>query len=122
MPLSKPFRLHVWGEFALFTRPEMKVERVSYEIMTPAAARGILEAILWRPEMRWNVERIDRLVPVAYLSSTRAPFGKIASSSSDSKLESLLDAVSDAGLEHAAITPIVRLAAIEIDARICPPG
>jgi glycerol-3-phosphate dehydrogenase len=54
----------------------------------------------------------------ARLSSTRAPFGKIASSSSDSKLESLLDAVSDAGLEHAAITPIVRLAAIEIDAPI----
>jgi CRISPR-associated protein Cas5d len=43
----------------------MKVERVSYEIMTPAAARGILEAILWRPEMRWDVERIDRLAPVA---------------------------------------------------------
>ena len=47
MPTSKLFRLHVWGEFALFTRPEMKVERVSYEMMTPAAARGILEAILW---------------------------------------------------------------------------
>jgi CRISPR-associated protein Cas5d len=61
----------VWGEFALFTRPEMKVERVSYEIMTPAAARGILEAILWRPEMRWIVERIDRLAPVEYAQFRR---------------------------------------------------
>ena len=71
MPISKVFRLHVWGEFALFTRPEMKVERVSYEIMTPAAARGILEAILWRPEMRWIVERIDRLAPVEYAQFRR---------------------------------------------------
>jgi CRISPR-associated protein Cas5d len=71
MPLSKPFRLHVWGEFALFTRPEMKVERVSYEIMTPAAARGLLEAILWRRAMRWIVERIDRLAPVAYVRFRR---------------------------------------------------
>jgi CRISPR-associated protein Cas5d len=71
MPLSKIFRLHVWGEFALFTRPEMKVERVSYEIMTPAAARGILEAILWRPEMRWVVARIDRLAPIAYAQLRR---------------------------------------------------
>lgn len=71
MPTSKLFRLHVWGEFGLFTRPEMKVERVSYEIMTPAAARGILEAILWRPAMRWIVERIDRLAPVAYAQFRR---------------------------------------------------
>jgi CRISPR-associated protein Cas5d len=71
MPTSKLFRLHVWGQFALFTRPEMKVERVSYEIMTPAAARGVLEAILRRPEMRWIVERIDRLAPVAYAQFRR---------------------------------------------------
>jgi CRISPR-associated protein Cas5d len=71
MAASRLFRLHVWGEFALFTRPEMKVERVSYEMMTPAAARGILEAILWKPEMRWIVERIDRLAPVEYAQFRR---------------------------------------------------
>ena len=69
--VSRPFRLHAWGEFALFTRPEMKVERVSYEIMTPAAARGVLEAILWKPQMRWIVERIDRLKPVAFAQVRR---------------------------------------------------
>ncbi|MCS7268197.1 MAG: type I-C CRISPR-associated protein Cas5c [Geminicoccaceae bacterium] len=66
MQVSRPFRLLVWGDYALFTRPEMKVERVSYEIMTPSAARGILEAILWKPQMRWIVERIDRLKPVRF--------------------------------------------------------
>ena len=49
-------RLHVWGERACFTRPEMKVERVSYDVMTPSAARGILEAIHWKPAIRWIVE------------------------------------------------------------------
>jgi CRISPR-associated protein Cas5d len=53
----------VWGEFALFTRPELKVERLSYPFMTPSAARGILDAILFRPEMRWHVRRITALRP-----------------------------------------------------------
>ena len=57
-------RLKVWGEGACFTRPEMKVERVSYEVMTPAAARGFLEAILWKPALRWTVTRIDVLKPI----------------------------------------------------------
>lgn len=56
--------LKVWGDAALFTRPEMKVERVTYDIMTPSAARGILEAILWKPQMRWVVERIHVLNPI----------------------------------------------------------
>lgn len=51
-------RLKVWGEWASFNRPEMKVERVSYDVMTPSAARGILEAILWKPAIRWQVDRI----------------------------------------------------------------
>src|SRR5262245_46089128 len=53
----------VWGEFALFTRPELKVERVSYPIMTPSAARGVLDAILYKPQMRWHVRRITDLRP-----------------------------------------------------------
>jgi len=53
----------VWGEFALFTRPELSVERLSYPIMTPSAARGILDAILFKPQMRWHVRRITALRP-----------------------------------------------------------
>ncbi|UHA71862.1 type I-C CRISPR-associated protein Cas5c [Paenibacillus sp. 481] len=51
-------RLHVWGERACFTRPEMKAERVSYDVITPSAARGILEAIHWKPALRWVIDRI----------------------------------------------------------------
>jgi CRISPR-associated protein Cas5d len=54
-------RLHVWGDRACFTRPETKVERVSYDVMTPSAARGILEAIHWKPSIHWIVERIHVL-------------------------------------------------------------
>ena len=57
-------RLKVWGEYACFTRPEMKVERVSYDVMTPGAARGILEAVLWKPAISWTVNRIDVLKPI----------------------------------------------------------
>ncbi len=53
----------VWGEYALFTRPELKVERLSYPFMTPSAARGVLDAILYRPQMRWHVRRITALRP-----------------------------------------------------------
>jgi CRISPR-associated protein Cas5d len=64
--VSELLLLRVWGERACFTRPEMKVERLSYDVMTPAAARGVLEAILWKPEMRWIVERIDVLNPIRW--------------------------------------------------------
>ena len=50
----------VWGDYACFTRPELKVERMSYPLMTPSAARGVLEAILWKPQMRWHVRRASR--------------------------------------------------------------
>lgn len=53
----------VWGEYALFTRPELSVERLSYQFMTPSAARGVLDAILFRPQMRWHVRRITALRP-----------------------------------------------------------
>lgn len=64
-------QLRVWGENACFTRPEMKVERVSYDIMTPSAARGILEAILWKPALRWIITRIDILKPIRWESVRR---------------------------------------------------
>ncbi len=58
--------LEVWGDYACFTRPEMKVERVSYDVITPSAARGILEAIYWKPEMRWVVDRLRVLNPISF--------------------------------------------------------
>jgi len=59
-------KLQVWGDFASFNRPEMKVERVSYDVMTPSAARGILEAIYWKPQMRWVVDTIHVLAPIRF--------------------------------------------------------
>lgn len=63
--------LHAWGEWACFTRPEMKVERVSYDVMTPSAARGMLEAIYWKPEIRWVIDRITVLNPIRFASIRR---------------------------------------------------
>jgi CRISPR-associated protein Cas5d len=64
-------RLHVWGEFACFTRPEMKVERVSYDVITPSAARGILEAIHWKPAICWSIDKIHVLKPIRFQSIRR---------------------------------------------------
>ena len=72
-------RLHVWGARACFTRPEMKVERVSYDVMTPSAARGILEAIHWKPAIRWQVDRIHVLKPIRFQSIRRNEVGAKAS-------------------------------------------
>ena len=77
--MSYGIRLRVWGERACFTRPEMKVERVSYDMMTPSAARGILEAILWKPQMRWVVDRIHVLNPIRFQSFRRNEVGAKAS-------------------------------------------
>lgn len=59
-------KLRVWGDYACFTRPEMKVERVSYDVMTPSAARGILEAIHWKPAIRWVIDRIHVQRPIKF--------------------------------------------------------
>ncbi len=59
-------KLRVWGDYAAFNRPEMKVERVSYDIITPSAARGILEAIYWKPQIRWVVDRLHVLAPIRF--------------------------------------------------------
>lgn len=64
--MSYGVKLRVWGDYALFTRPEMKVERVSYDVMTPSAARGILEAVYWKPAIRWIVDRIHVLKPIRF--------------------------------------------------------
>ncbi len=72
-------RLHVWGERACFTRPEFKVERVSYDVLTPSAARGILEAIHWKPAIRWHIDRIHVLKPIRFQSIRRNEVGAKAS-------------------------------------------
>lgn len=64
-------KLEVWGDYASFNRPEMKVERVSYEFMTPSAARGILEAIYWKPQMKWVVDKIHVLAPIRFTQVRR---------------------------------------------------
>lgn len=66
-----PIRLEVWGDYALFTRPEMKVERVSYDVMTPSAARGLMEAVYWHPGMRWSVDRIHVCSPIRFTNLRR---------------------------------------------------
>jgi len=70
MPIPS-IRVRVSGEFACFTRPEAKVERFTYPVMTPSAARNILDAICWRPQMRWIVTRITVLKPIRLMSVLR---------------------------------------------------
>ena len=64
--MSYGVRLMVWGDYALFTRPELKVERVSYDCITPSAARGILEAIFWHPGLKWKIDRIQICNPIRF--------------------------------------------------------
>src|ERR1700712_2768171 len=73
--LSYGIRLLVKGERALFTRPEMKVERVSYDVITPSAARGVVEAIYWKPEIRWVIDRLRVLKPIRFTSQRRNEVG-----------------------------------------------
>ena len=77
--MSYGVRLHVSGSHGLFTRPEMKVERASYDVMTPSAARGILEAIHWKPAIRWVIDRIHVLAPIRFQSIRRNEVGHKAS-------------------------------------------
>lgn len=63
--------LEVWGDYACFTRPEMKTERVSYDVMTPSAARGLLESIYWHPGMRYVIDRIRVCAPVRTMNLRR---------------------------------------------------
>lgn len=75
----KGFCLEVYGPYACFTRPEMKVERVSYDVITPSAARAIFEAILWKPSIRWRITKIEVLEPVKWLGIRRNEVGRVAS-------------------------------------------
>lgn len=74
--MSYGVRLRVWGDYACFTRPEMKVERVSYDVMTQSAARGIIEAIYWKPAIRWVIDRIHVLKAVRFENIRRNEVAK----------------------------------------------
>ncbi|MBL1213972.1 MAG: type I-C CRISPR-associated protein Cas5 [Ignavibacteriae bacterium] len=75
----KPFCLEVWGDYACFTRPEMKVERVSYDVPTPSAVRAVFEAIFWKPAIRWHVKKIEVLNPIKWVSVRRNEVGTVMS-------------------------------------------
>lgn len=64
-------QVEVWGDYACFTRPEMKTERVSYDVMTPSAARGLLESIYWHPGLRWVIDRIHVCAPIRFTNIRR---------------------------------------------------
>lgn len=80
---DKTFTLEVSGDYACFTRPEMKVERVSYDVITPSAARAIFTAIFWKPAIRWRIRRIEVLNPIRWTSVRRNEVGVVASERSD---------------------------------------
>lgn len=102
-------KLHVWGDFACFTRPEMKVERVSYDVMTPSAARGILEAIHWKPAIAWQIDRIHVLRPIRFQTirrnevGSKIPAQKAKTAMSRDTLEGLGLAVDDDRQQRATI-------------------
>ena len=78
---DKEFCLEVWGDMACFTRPELKVERVSYDVITPSAARAVFEAIFWKPAIHWQVTKIEVLNPIKWASVRRNEVGAVAGKS-----------------------------------------
>ncbi len=76
---DKEFCIEVWGDLACFTRPEFKVERVSYDVITPSAARAIFEAIFWKPAIRWEITKIEVLNPIKWTNIRRNEVGALAS-------------------------------------------
>jgi CRISPR-associated protein Cas5d len=116
------FRLHVWGPRALFSRPEMKVERVSYDVITPSAARGVLEAIHWKPQMVWRIERLRVLKAIRFESlrrnevGSKIPAGKIAAAMRAGSTEGLALHVDEDRQQRAAT--LLKDVAYVIEARI----
>lgn len=78
---DKEYCLEVWGDMACFTRPELKVERVSYDVITPSAARAIFEAIFWKPAIHWQITKIEVLKPIKWTSVRRNEVGAVAGKS-----------------------------------------
>jgi CRISPR-associated protein Cas5d len=125
--LTVKIRLHVWGARALFSRPEMKVERVSYDVITPSAARGILEAIHWKPAMVWRIQRLRVLKPIRFESirrnevGSKIPAGRVATAMRAGSTEDLALYVDEDRQQRAATVlrdvAYVIEAAVELTAR-----
>ncbi|WP_276931458.1 type I-C CRISPR-associated protein Cas5c [Elstera cyanobacteriorum] len=113
--MPQGIRLRVSGKHALFTRPEMKVERVSYDVMTPSAARGILEAIHWKPAITWVIDAIHVLKPIRFQTLRRnevghkAPVGKIKTAMNRGSLDGL-QIIADEDRQQRAATLLVDVA------------
>ncbi len=75
----KPFCLEIWGDYACFTRPEMKVERVSYDVPTPSSVRAVFESIFWKPAIRWHPIKVDIINPIKWISVRRNEIGAVMS-------------------------------------------
>lgn len=82
---DKEYGLEIWGDYACFTRPELKVERVSYDVITPSAARNIFQSIFWKPAIQWEVTRIEVVNPIKWISIRRNEVGAVASNSVSAK-------------------------------------
>lgn len=82
---DKEYGLEVWGEYACFTRPELKVERVSYDVITPSAARNFFQAIFWKPAIQWQITRIEVLNPIKWISIRRNEVGAVGAGSPKAK-------------------------------------
>lgn len=82
---DKEYGLEVWGDMACFTRPELKVERVSYDVITPSAARNIFQAIFWKPAIQWEITRIEVVNPIKHISVRRNEVGAIGAAKVDAK-------------------------------------
>ncbi len=94
---NKTFCLEVKGEFACFTRPEMKVERVSYDIITPSAARAVFESIFWKPAVKWRIRKIEVLRPIKWISVRRNELAIVMSDNGGIFID---DTDNQGGLKH----------------------
>jgi CRISPR-associated protein Cas5d len=92
---SPPVAVQVWGDGALFTRPELKVERLTYPVMTPPAAAGVLEAIFWKPEFRWRVVAIEVLKSIKQATQRRNETTDLASLSAAASGRRRIDTVAN---------------------------
>lgn len=108
-------RLKIWGDFACFTRPEMKVERVSYDVITPSAARAVFEAILWNPLIEWHIEMIQVLNPIKWINVRRNEIYSKASKNKEIYIEDERVQRSSLILKDAAYVIQARLESISKD-------
>lgn len=82
---DKEYGLEIWGDYACFTRPELKVERVSYDVITPSAARNFFQAIFWKPAIEWQITRIEVINPIRWISIRRNEVGAVGAGNANAK-------------------------------------